>query len=86
MADGLTWMAAWELRALMVRGDVSPVEVCDHFLARIEEHDGVLHTCSHVDADGARTAAQAACWSAAACRPPVTPTHRARAIRGSTST
>jgi aspartyl-tRNA(Asn)/glutamyl-tRNA(Gln) amidotransferase subunit A len=60
MADELTWMPAWEMRALVAKGEVSPVELCDHFLARIEEHDPVLHTCSHVDAEGARQAARSA--------------------------
>jgi Asp-tRNA(Asn)/Glu-tRNA(Gln) amidotransferase A subunit family amidase len=60
MSDELTWMPAWEMRALVAKGEVSPVALCDHFLGRIEEHDGVLRTCSHVDAEGARQAARAA--------------------------
>lgn len=41
-------------------GDVSPVELCEHLLARIEEHDAELQSYVAVDADGARAAARTA--------------------------
>ena len=40
--DELTWKPAWQLRDLMASGELSPVEVTDHFLARIEKLDPVL--------------------------------------------
>jgi aspartyl-tRNA(Asn)/glutamyl-tRNA(Gln) amidotransferase subunit A len=60
MADDLTWLPAWQLRELIGKGEVSPVEVVDHFLGRIEEHDPVLHTMAHVDDAGAREQARRA--------------------------
>ena len=38
MGDELTWMPAWQIREPIVKGEVSPVEVTEHFLGRIEEH------------------------------------------------
>ena len=42
MTEALTWMPAWRIRELIGKGDVSPVEVTEHFLGRIEELDGTL--------------------------------------------
>jgi len=39
MADDLTWMPAWQIRELIAKREVSPVEVMEHFLGRIDEHD-----------------------------------------------
>jgi aspartyl-tRNA(Asn)/glutamyl-tRNA(Gln) amidotransferase subunit A len=58
--DELTWMPAWQLRDLMASKQISPVEVTEHFLGRIEEHDPVLHAFRHVDATGARERAKEA--------------------------
>jgi aspartyl-tRNA(Asn)/glutamyl-tRNA(Gln) amidotransferase subunit A len=55
--EELTWKPAWELRDLIARGELSPVEVTDHFLARIEKLDPVLRAFARVDADGARAQA-----------------------------
>ena len=55
--DELTWKPAWQLRDLMASGELSPVEVTDHFLARIEKLDPVLSAFAHVDAAGARAQA-----------------------------
>lgn len=60
MTDELTWMPAWRIRELIVKRDVSSLEVLDHFLARIEEFDPVLKAFRHVDVDGARKQAKAA--------------------------
>jgi amidase/aspartyl-tRNA(Asn)/glutamyl-tRNA(Gln) amidotransferase subunit A len=60
VADELTWLAAWQLRDLMATRQVSPVEVTEHFLARIEEHNPVLRALRHVDAAGARERAREA--------------------------
>ena len=60
MPDELTWLPAWQIRDLISKRDVSPVEVVDHFLARIEEHDHTLKSFAYVDAAGARVLAKAA--------------------------
>jgi aspartyl-tRNA(Asn)/glutamyl-tRNA(Gln) amidotransferase subunit A len=39
MNEDLTWLPAWRIRELIGK-EVSPVEVTEHFLNRIEEHDG----------------------------------------------
>jgi len=60
MSDELTWMPAWRIRELIGTGDVSPVEVVDHFLGRIEDLDPKVHAFSHLDAAGARVQAKQA--------------------------
>jgi Asp-tRNA(Asn)/Glu-tRNA(Gln) amidotransferase A subunit family amidase len=41
-------------------GQVSPVQLCEHLLERIEQFDGQLQSYVEVDADGARAAARTA--------------------------
>src|ERR1700759_2385765 len=60
MTEDLTWMPAWQIRELIGKGEVSPVEVTEHFLARIEEFDGTLKSFRTLDADGARDQAKRA--------------------------
>jgi Asp-tRNA(Asn)/Glu-tRNA(Gln) amidotransferase A subunit family amidase len=60
MADELTWMPAWRIRELIAKGEVSPVEVTEHFLGRIEALDPTLKTFRHLDVDGARAQAKRA--------------------------
>lgn len=56
--DELTWLPAWKLRELMLAGQVSPVEVTEHFLARIEAHDRTLGSFATLDVEGARAQAR----------------------------
>jgi aspartyl-tRNA(Asn)/glutamyl-tRNA(Gln) amidotransferase subunit A len=58
--DDLTWEPAWRIRDLVAAAEVSPVEVLDHFLARIDEYDPVLKAFKHIDRDGAAEQARAA--------------------------
>src|SRR6202034_2812229 len=60
MSEELTWTPAHRIRELIVEGEVSPVEVTEHFLGRIEEHDGTLKAFRHVDHAGAREQAKTA--------------------------
>jgi aspartyl-tRNA(Asn)/glutamyl-tRNA(Gln) amidotransferase subunit A len=60
MSDELTWLPAWRIREMIAKREVSPVEVTDHFLGRIDEHNDKLKAFVHVDHDGARQAAQRA--------------------------
>src|SRR5215204_2954315 len=55
--DGLTWMPAKEIRDLIASKEVSPVEVVDHFLSRIEELEPRLHAFNKVDHGAARAQA-----------------------------
>ena len=58
--DNLTWMPAWQIRDLVAARDVSAAEVLEHFLNRIEEHDGTLNAFKPLDTAGARDQAKRA--------------------------
>ena len=61
MADTeLSFQSIQELAPRLASGEVSPVDVLDGLLARIEQYNGTLKAYLHVDADGARADALAA--------------------------
>jgi aspartyl-tRNA(Asn)/glutamyl-tRNA(Gln) amidotransferase subunit A len=60
LSEALTWLPAWRIRDLVVAKEISPVEVTDHFLGRIEEFNPKLKAFKHIDAAGAREQAKAA--------------------------
>jgi aspartyl-tRNA(Asn)/glutamyl-tRNA(Gln) amidotransferase subunit A len=60
MTETLTWMPAWQIRDLIAKREVSAVEVLEHFLGRIEEHNAVLKAFQTIDEKGAREQAEAA--------------------------
>lgn len=66
----LTWLPGWRLRELIVRGDLSPVEVIRHFLDRIASLDPTLHSFLTVAADQAMDAAREAQRRLARGEPP----------------
>ena len=53
-------MPAWQIRDLIEKREVSPVEVTEHFLGRAEELDSVLKCYRTLDANGAREQAKRA--------------------------
>jgi aspartyl-tRNA(Asn)/glutamyl-tRNA(Gln) amidotransferase subunit A len=59
MTDDLTWAPAWQISQLIRAKEVSPIEVLEHFLGRIEEHQGVLRAFDRID-QRARVEAKAA--------------------------
>jgi aspartyl-tRNA(Asn)/glutamyl-tRNA(Gln) amidotransferase subunit A len=59
MTDDLTWAPAWRISQLIRAKELSPVEVLEHFLGRIEEHQGVLRAFDRID-ERARVEAKAA--------------------------
>lgn len=60
MTDDLTWAPAWRIGELIRTKEVSPVEVLDHFLGRVEEHQPVLKAFEHLDEERSRQEAKAA--------------------------
>ena len=60
MTDALYSLSISQLGPLLARREVSPLEVTDQLLERIEGLDGQLHTYLTVDADGARAQAREA--------------------------
>lgn len=54
----VTWLCGWEIRDLIEKREVSPVEVTKHFLERAEELDPVLHCYRVLDVNGAREQAK----------------------------
>jgi aspartyl-tRNA(Asn)/glutamyl-tRNA(Gln) amidotransferase subunit A len=60
MAEPFYRMSIGQLAPLLAAGQVSPVEVTEQFLARIEAQDGDLHAYLTVDAEGALAQAREA--------------------------
>ena len=60
MTEELTWAPAWRLSELIRSKEVSPVEVLDHFLGRIEQFEPELKAFDHLDPAGSRQAAKEA--------------------------
>lgn len=60
MSAELTWAPAWRLQELIKAKEVSPLEVMDHFLGRIEEFGPRLKAFDHLDLGGARRQAKQA--------------------------
>ena len=60
MSEELTWMPVWKMRELIGKRELSPVEVTEHFLGRIEQYDGKLKSFAYLDAKGARAQAKLA--------------------------
>jgi aspartyl-tRNA(Asn)/glutamyl-tRNA(Gln) amidotransferase subunit A len=57
---GLAFLSVGEAGALLAKGEISPVELTEHHLARIEALDGTLHCFLHVAADRVREDAKRA--------------------------
>lgn len=53
MSEQITWLPAWRIRELIAKREISPVEVTEHFLGRIEEHDAKIKAFAYVDRAGA---------------------------------
>src|SRR5260370_21323310 len=60
MSNELSWMSAWRIRELIGEGEVSQVEVLEHFLGRIEELEPKLKAFSYLDPAAARGQAKLA--------------------------
>ncbi len=58
--EDLAWVPAWQLREMIVNGQVSSVAVTEHLLARIERLEPKLHMFRHLDVAGALKQARAA--------------------------
>ena len=56
----LSWTPAWRIAEMIREKTISPVEVTEHFLGRIETLNPSLHAFIYLDASGARAQAKAA--------------------------
>lgn len=60
LPDDFVWTPAWRVCELIANRDVSPVDVLELFLARIERLEPTLNAFAYLDAEGARNAAREA--------------------------
>jgi Asp-tRNA(Asn)/Glu-tRNA(Gln) amidotransferase A subunit family amidase len=60
MAEALHWTPAWRLREMLVARELSPVELMQHTLDRVDRLEPTLHSMITVAADQAMDAARAA--------------------------
>jgi Asp-tRNA(Asn)/Glu-tRNA(Gln) amidotransferase A subunit family amidase len=60
MADALHWLPAWQLEEMVVKREISPVELTEYFLDRLDQLEPTLHSMITVAHDHAREAARAA--------------------------
>jgi Asp-tRNA(Asn)/Glu-tRNA(Gln) amidotransferase A subunit family amidase len=74
LKEDLAWTPAWKLRELIISAELSPVELIDACLARIEAVEPELHSLVTVAAERARTQAHEAA-AAVARREPLGPLH-----------
>ena len=60
MTEALHWLPAWQLEAMVVKREISPVELTEHFLDRLDRLEPTLHSMITVADDHAREAARVA--------------------------
>jgi aspartyl-tRNA(Asn)/glutamyl-tRNA(Gln) amidotransferase subunit A len=60
LSEDLTWLPAGRIAALVATGELSPVEVTEHFLGRAEDTAGRVRGFQELDAPGAKAQAAAA--------------------------
>ena len=60
MSEELTWAPAWRISELIAAKEISPVEVLEHFLERIEKHQSVLRAFVYLDEERSRRDAKEA--------------------------
>jgi Asp-tRNA(Asn)/Glu-tRNA(Gln) amidotransferase A subunit family amidase len=60
VVEALHWVPAWRLREMLVAREISPVELMQHTLDRIDRLEPLLHSMITVAADQAMDAARAA--------------------------
>ncbi len=65
MTTDLTWMPAWQIAELTTKGEISAVEVLEHFIGRIEKLEPTLHAFHQLDLESARQQARRADQQAA---------------------
>src|SRR6478752_2930525 len=58
MTEALHWLPAWQLEAMVVKREISPVELTEHFLDRLDRLEPTLHSMITVADDHAREAAR----------------------------
>ena len=60
MSEALHWLPAWQLEEMVVKREISPVELTEYFLDRLDQLEPTLHSMITVAHDHARAAARVA--------------------------